>query len=441
MLPMKRLEAQQKAAANNLQRGLENSMREMLKADSLLALIVEGKLKKKGVRLAATEKQRLRDASAEFLRSGDASVLGKAITRKRKIHIELSPRDAERLEGALAGAFEKAVTKTGEQLARSLESEVKQWADAATKWTVNVRGGFQERLERTWREPFRRYARFRRLAEYILELAIAHFGERKLLGTNRLAKAMLLLQARACLVAGEVETLMCAGYADGAAARWRTLHEISVTAAFLIEHGEGTADRYLAHFPCEQLKGARLYEEHRQKLGYGPLRPKFVGALEAEVDELKKRYGDDFRHDNGWAAHALQKQPKQKVNFAEIESAVKLPFMRPFYKLASEQVHASSRGAIIRGGLIRQTAIDLQLLAGPSNYGFADAAMNSARALLLTTVSLGQVDPTLDTNVMSMILAKWSGPLMMSLVKAQRGIEERDRRLAKRRTAKRREGA
>jgi hypothetical protein len=225
---------------------------------------------------------------------------------------------------------------------------------------------------------------------------------------------------------------MRAGYADGAAARWRTLHEISVTAAFLIEHGEDSAERYLAHFSCEQLKSARLYEQHLRKLGYGPLGPKFVQSLESEVDGLRQQYGDDFRHDNGWAAHALQKQPGQRVNFAEIEDAASLTFMRPFYRLASEQVHASSRGAIMRGGHIKQTTMDLKLLAGPSNYGFADAAMNSARALLLTTVSLGQVAPTFDTSVMSVILAKWLGPLMMSFVKSQRGIETRDKRLAKR---------
>lgn len=435
---MKRLETQQRAVTNNLQQGFENSMREMLTAESLFAMMMERKLKKKGVRLSQIERQRLRKASAEYIQSGDTAVLDKAITRKRTIRISIALTDAERLERVLTGAVEKAVTKTSRRLARSLEPAVGQWADAASKWAEGVRSGFEERLERIWRDPFRRYARFRHLAEYIDELAIAHFNEKQLLEKSRLAKALLLLHVRACLVAGEVETLMRAGYADGATARWRTLHEISVAAAFLIEHGEDTAERYLAHFSCEQLKGARLYDQHRQKLGYGPLGPKFVHTLEGEVDVLRQKYGDDFRHDNGWAAHALQKQPKQKVSFAEIEDAANLTFMRPFYKLASEQVHASSRGAIMRGGHIKQTTVDMQLLAGPSNYGFADAAMNSARALLLTTVSLGQVVPTLDTNVMSVILAKWSGPLMMSFVKAQRGIETRDRRLAKRSAAKHR---
>jgi hypothetical protein len=123
---------------------------------------------------------------------------------------------------------------------------------------------------------------------------------------------------------------------------------------------------------------------------------------------------------------------RPRVNFAEIEEAVKLHSMRPFYRLASDQVHATSRGAVMRVGLIKQTIADLQLVAGPSNYGFADTAMNSARSLMLVSVVLAQVAPTLDTNVMSMLMAKWNGPLMESFVRAQRGIEERERNRTKR---------
>src|ERR1700722_1095437 len=139
---MKRLETQQRAVTNNLQQGLENSMREMLTADSLFALMMERKLKKKGVRLSQMERQRLRKASAEYLQSGDAAVLDKAITRKRTIRISIALADAERLERVLTGAVENAVTKTSRRLARSLEPEVGRWAHAASKWAEGVRSGF-----------------------------------------------------------------------------------------------------------------------------------------------------------------------------------------------------------------------------------------------------------------------------------------------------------
>ena len=426
---MKQSKSVPQTVTNGLHRMLEEVMRQQSSVESLVAMMLEGKLKKKGVRLSTAEKQRLRDAAAEFHQTGNTSALEKAVTRRRKIRITLSARDIEKLERVFPDVVETAVTATARKFARSMEPGVLKWAEAASKWTRQVRKEFEERNARTWKDPFRRYAHVRELAQQVLELAIAHFGEKRLLETSRLAKAMLLLYTRACLVAGEVETLMRAGYADGAYARWRTLHEIAVTSSFLIERGEDAADRYLSHFVCEQLKAARSYEEHRQKLGYGPLRPKVLRDLEAEVDGLKQKYGEDFRHDYGWAAHALQ---KPRVNFSQIEEAVKLPFMRPFYRLASEQIHASSRGAIMRVGLIEQTAMDLKVLAGPSNYGFADAAMNSARALMLSAACLGQVDATLDMNVTLMILAKWERPLVKSFVKVQLGIERRDRLLAKR---------
>lgn len=61
---------------------------------------------------------------------------------------------------------------------------------------------------------------------------------------------------------------------------------LAVTGAFLLEHGEDAAELHLAHFPCEELKVARSYEEHRRALGDG----------------------DEFRHEYGWMAQQLVSQ-------------------------------------------------------------------------------------------------------------------------------------
>ncbi len=58
-----------------------------------------------------------------------------------------------------------------------------------------------------------------------------HRDEATRLESSRLANALLMLHARTCLVASELETMIRCGYADGAAARWRTLHEMAVTIA------------------------------------------------------------------------------------------------------------------------------------------------------------------------------------------------------------------
>jgi hypothetical protein len=394
--------------------------------ESLFASLLERKLKQKGVRISRAERERLRAVAGDVLRTGDAGALNKAIPRKREIHIDLTENDLAELERIRLDATQASVTKTTARLARSMATEISKWGEQQVAWSESLREGFEERLARTWRNPFGRYARFLEVAAYIGELTVAHFRERGVLEKSRQANALLMLHVRACAVAREVETLFRAGYADGAAARWRTLHEISVAAAFLVEHGEDAADRYLAHFPCEQLRGARSYEEHCRALGYEPLGAAFLDRLKQQVDGLTQKYGEAFRHDYGWAAHALS---RPRVTFADIEQTVKLGYMRPFYRSASEQVHSSSRGAIMRGGLISQDPMQLQLVAGASNYGFADTAQNSARALLIGTVSLVQVEPTIDTLALSMILAEWLEPLMESFAKVQLGIEKRDARI------------
>jgi hypothetical protein len=63
---------------------------------------------------------------------------------------------------------------------------------------------------------------------------------------QHLASALTRLHARACQVAAEILALMQHGFADGAMARWRTLHEIAVIATFLRDRGEVMAERYHA---------------------------------------------------------------------------------------------------------------------------------------------------------------------------------------------------
>jgi hypothetical protein len=74
-----------------------------------------------------------------------------------------------------------------------------------------------------------------------------------------------------------------------------------------------------------------------------------------------------------------------------------------------------------------QTPPEAEMLTGPTNYGFADAGQYAALSLLLATVSLLRVEPTIDTNVASMILARWIGPLRESFVRVQLRMDGRER--------------
>jgi hypothetical protein len=60
-------------------------------------------------------------------------------------------------------------------------------------------------------------------------------------------EALIRLHAGAVRVAGEIYALLLSGFASGAHARWRTLHEIAVTALFIVQEDKQTAERYVHH--------------------------------------------------------------------------------------------------------------------------------------------------------------------------------------------------
>ena len=58
---------------------------------------------------------------------------------------------------------------------------------------------------------------------------------------------LVRLHSRGCQVSAEILSLLRNGFADGAIARWRTLHEVAVISMFIRDKGPETAERYLAH--------------------------------------------------------------------------------------------------------------------------------------------------------------------------------------------------
>ena len=72
--------------------------------------------------------------------------------------------------------------------------------------------------------------------------------------------ALRRLWGASCVVGDEILTLLRAGYGAGAFARWRSLHELSVVALFIGEHGEQVAERYLAHQSMRTIDARHEYQ-------------------------------------------------------------------------------------------------------------------------------------------------------------------------------------
>ena len=78
--------------------------------------------------------------------------------------------------------------------------------------------------------------------------------------------------------------------------------------------------------------------------------------------------------------------------------------MRPYYKWASQNVHAGAKGISNRIGLCEATE-DL-LLVGQSNSGMTDPAHSSAISLTQVTTVLLNIKPNIDRLVILNILLK-----------------------------------
>jgi hypothetical protein len=122
-----------------------------------------------------------------------------------------------------------------------------------------------------------------------------------------LFEALTGLHARACRTAAEIHHLLHGGFAMGALARCRTLHEIAVTALVLGDFGRlqqhgSISEKYLLHSTVLNWQDALVFQEHAERIGEDPLDADFMRDLKASRDELVNRYGTNYRRPYGWAA-------------------------------------------------------------------------------------------------------------------------------------------
>lgn len=225
------------------------------------------------------------------------------------------------------------------------------------------------------------------------------------------------IHARAVHVGFEVLTLLKAGYSDGAHARQRTVHELGVISNFITMNGSELAKCYLEHEVIESYKAMILFQEHAEALGYKPYSDEYVQRVKTNRDELCKRYGKSFNGDYGWASVALSiKSP----TFRDIEKASGLDHLRPYYKMASHNVHANPKGLSFRLGLSENANI---LLAGPSNYGLTDPAHGASISVLQATIPMLNSKPTIDSLVIGFVLQKFVDDIGQAFIKVEKEMK------------------
>lgn len=246
---------------------------------------------------------------------------------------------------------------------------------------------FERGIEHRWGEPLELLERF---IVWSQETGEAINSEHRLEAAQEqdfAFDALTRLHARAVQVAMEIHHLLKGGFADGAFARWRSLHELSITTSFITQTGTDTAERFLHYRYLWEYYFAQTYQNQAHELDEEEIDDEMMKSLEEVRDELVDRFDSDFDdngYGTGWAAEAYDGGGGPSIR--DLQEAVDLDHYQPYYRLASESVHGGSKGTLDRLGVINIPDVEQPelLLAGPSNAGLS-------RPGQLTAISLAQI--------------------------------------------------
>jgi hypothetical protein len=288
------------------------------------------------------------------------------------------------------------------------------------------RSGFERRLKYRWGRALFLCDLFRITARQYGSDFTVRQGAEAVLNQDLVLASLTRIHGRACLIAEEVRALMHAGFASGAMARWRSMHELAVVAFFIKEHGQEVAERYLLHEAIMRARAAEAFQESAEERGDLPLTADEMEPLLAARQELLTRYGEAYGRDWGWAAGVLPGNP----TFRRIEESAGFGHARPWVGMASDSVHAGFRGMVTDVGL-SGTALPEIMLAGPSNAGLAEPGRNAVYPLHLCTVALLNMRPAPDTIVGLMTLQRLYVAVGDAFLAAHRKLDRDQARIAR----------
>lgn len=353
-------------------------------------------------------------------------VLDDEITSGRNVTIHLDGTDLEQAVEEIINAFETASQDIFGSLSETALQNVLKDPAARLLHLTNERDAFMRRLGLTWAEPLKLLDILVALCQEIGEVRNDWLRRQRCRAKDfAVVDVVTRLHGRTVQVAGEVQVLLRNGFADGAMSRWRTMHELTVTAMLISERGPDVAERYIAHVGADSIKAARQYQRFAAVLQHRPFSARNQKRLDALAVDLERRYGKQFLNDNGWAADTLG---NPNPTFASIENAVDLNRLRPYFKLASNTVHAGAKGTFFRLGVLgNQNGI----LSGASNVGLQEAGRLAAFSLAQITTVLLLIHPNTDSIVWSRVVGGLSSKVELQFVRVQRRIEREERQLRK----------
>ncbi|MDP2181825.1 MAG: DUF5677 domain-containing protein [Actinomycetota bacterium] len=373
---------------------LESAMGEA--PGQVLEKLLEKKLAEQGVSTSDAEITRLRDAILAG-QSDELSVKSWRPWMRGQVSIEITGEEvneaAEKLLACLPGLVEDISTSLAADILRNLD---RLWP-RQRRWEVKNCRAFERRLRQRWGRAFD--------SLHMMLVITREYGD----GMNTELRRpdfpephkmdiLTRLHARGSQIANEILVLLESGLADGAMARWRTLHEVATIALFISANDDSLAERYALHQVIESRRACRDYIACQERLGYEPMDPDELRELDKQCAGLLERFGEPFGTNYGWASEVLG---NKKPSFGDIERAAGIDHSRAHYRMASHNVHANPKGVFFKLGLLGEVDV---LLAGPSNAGMSEPGQSAAIAMLQISGALMTLQPNLDGIVTLRVL-------------------------------------
>jgi hypothetical protein len=263
------------------------------------------------------------------------------------------------------------------------------------------RAVFEKKLYEIWNEPLQLLDAF---LFFLIDVSKIYYeDQREIVPKVRdyLLEALIRINGRACKTGYEILALLEKGFPDGAYARWRTLHELAVTALFIQKNKAELAEKYLLHENIESYQGMLAYRKFSTRNKNTPFPDQEVERVKKIYDELIVKYGEDYKSDFGWASKTLN---VPKPNFTHLEEFVKLDHARPHVKMANHSVHSTAKGNYFSFGVPDSKTM---LLTGASQIGMAGPGYDAAISLMQCCAALLTSKPFPQTAVILQTIQKF----------------------------------
>jgi hypothetical protein len=373
------------------------------------------KLKAQGVTLP---KKRLAELAERILSGEKQTHLNIARGTNRHVQLSFDENDVEQILARVQRIYETTVPDLipgiSERMSKSVLRKLKErWPQESELQRADI-SAFRGRMEVRWREPL---DRLRMLLTMIREwCGTINKTQSRDPQKKQTRKVLVRFLTRGCQVADEIICLLENGFADGAMARWRTLHEIAIVAAVIAKHGDEITARYLDHQHVESKRAMEKYIVTSPQLGYRPLAKAKQQSIRRAYDRVTGKYGKNFGADYGWAGLHLK---KERPTFIDLEASVGRSHMRSHYQMGNDNVHAGVKSMYVRLGLLGDYD---GLLAGRSNAGLAEPGQNTAHTLAHLACVVGLSEPIMDDNVIGEMIVNVSNEIPGSFARVERKL-------------------